>query len=120
MIYRKVFCTLKHHKPAFEKKYDFLGLFCLLIIEFYFKKGNFEDNFSGKVEVSGWMKTNMTAASYHPLILSPKHGQTGNVKPLSANRSLSEKNVSSESSDKISQVLANVKSSDFKSGFPFC
>ena len=30
--------------------------------------------------------TNMATASYHPRILS---GQTGNVKPLSANRSLS-------------------------------
>ena len=32
------FCTLKHHKPTFEKKYDFLELFCLMIVEFYFKK----------------------------------------------------------------------------------
>ena len=31
----------------------------------------------------------MAAASYHPRILSPKYGQTGNVKPLTANRSLS-------------------------------
>ena len=35
------------------------------------------------------MNTNMAAASYHPRILSPKYGQTGNVKPLTANRSLS-------------------------------
>ena len=35
------------------------------------------------------MKTSIAAASYHPLILSPKYGQTGNVKPLTANRSLS-------------------------------
>jgi len=41
------------------------------------------------MEVSGWMMTNMTAASYHPRILSPNYGQTGNVKPLTANRSLS-------------------------------
>ena len=34
------------------------------------------------------MKTNMAAASYHPRILSPKYGQTGNVKPLTVNRSL--------------------------------
>ena len=30
-------CTLKHRNPTFEKKYDFLELFCLLIIEFYFQ-----------------------------------------------------------------------------------
>ena len=35
------------------------------------------------------MKTNVAAASYHSRILSPKYGQTGNVKPLTANRSLS-------------------------------
>ena len=74
----------------FEKKYDFLELFCLLIIEFYFKKRNFEADFSdSKIEESGWMKTNMAAASYHLRILSPKYGQTGNVKPLTTNRSLS-------------------------------
>ena len=32
------------------------------------------------------MKTNMAAASYHPRIVSPKYRQTGNVKPLTANR----------------------------------
>ena len=74
----------------FEKKYDFLELFCLLIIEFYFKKRNFEANFSGsKIEESGWMKTNMAAMSYHSQILSPKYGQTSNVKLLTANCSLS-------------------------------
>ena len=31
----------------------------------------------------------MAAASYHPRILSPKYGQTGNVRPLTAKRSLS-------------------------------
>ena len=37
-----------------EKKYDFLELFCLLIIEFYFKKRNFGANISGsKKEESG-------------------------------------------------------------------
>ena len=36
------------------------------------------------------MKTNMAAAaSYHSRILSPKYGQTSNVEPLTANRSLS-------------------------------
>ena len=48
MIYRRVFYTLKHHNPTSEKKYDFLELFYLLITEFYFKKLNFEDNFSGQ------------------------------------------------------------------------
>ena len=38
LIYRKVYCTLKHHNPTFEKKDDFLELFCLLIIEFHFQK----------------------------------------------------------------------------------
>ena len=37
----------------FEKKYDYLELFCLLIIEFYFKKRNFEESFSAKIEVNG-------------------------------------------------------------------
>ena len=31
----------------------------------------------------------MAAASYHPRILSPKYGQTGKVKLLTANGSLS-------------------------------
>ena len=40
--------------PTFETKFDFLQLFCLLIIKFYFsKKCNFEDNFSAKIEQSG-------------------------------------------------------------------
>ena len=33
----RVFSTLKHN-PTFEKKYGFSELFCLVIIEFYFKK----------------------------------------------------------------------------------
>ena len=63
----------------------------LLLIDYriLFKKQNFEDNFSAKIEVSGWMKTNMAAVSYHPQILSPKYGQMDNVKPLTANRSWS-------------------------------
>ena len=32
------------------------------------------------------MNTNMAAASYHPRIVSPKYGQTDNLKPLTANR----------------------------------
>ena len=35
------------------------------------------------------MNTNMAAASNHAPILSSKYGQTGNVKPLTANHSLS-------------------------------
>ena len=64
----------------------------LLLIDYRIllkKPRSFEDNFSVKIEVGGWMKTNMAAASYHPRIFSLKHGQTGNVKPLTANRSLS-------------------------------
>ena len=70
----------------FEKKYDFLELFCLWLSNSISKKRNFEDNFSAKIEVSEWMNTNMAAASYHPRILSPKYGQTGNIKPLTVNR----------------------------------
>ena len=33
MIYRKVFCTLKHHNLTFERKHYLLQLFRLLIIE---------------------------------------------------------------------------------------
>ena len=36
----------------FEKKHNLLELFYLLFIEFYFKKINFEDNFSAKIGVS--------------------------------------------------------------------
>ena len=49
------FFTLKPHNPTFKKKNHFLELFFLLIIEFYFKKRNFEDNFSAKIEVLKWM-----------------------------------------------------------------
>ena len=58
-------------------------------MEFYFKKGDFEDNFSAKIKVNGWTKTNMAAASHYPRILSPKYWQTGNVEPLTASRRLS-------------------------------
>ena len=34
------------------------------------------------------MEANMAVATYRQQILSPKYGQTGNVKPLTANRSL--------------------------------
>ena len=33
-------------------------------------------------------ENNMAVASYHRQILSPKYGQTGNVKPLTANHGL--------------------------------
>ena len=84
MFTARFFCTLKHHNPTFEKKYNFLELFCLVIIEF-----SFEDNLSAKIAVSGWMKANMAATSYYPRTLSPKYGHTINAKPLTANRSLS-------------------------------
>ena len=32
------------------------------------------------------MKTNMVAASYHPRIVSPKYGLTGNLRLLTAKR----------------------------------
>ena len=53
----RFFCTPRQHNPTFEKKYNFLELFCLLVIEFYFKKRNFEDNFSAKIEVNEWKQT---------------------------------------------------------------
>ena len=35
----RFFCPLKQHNgPTFERKYNLLELFCLLIIEFYFRK----------------------------------------------------------------------------------
>ena len=40
----------------------------LLLIDnwiLFFKNRNFEDNFSAKIEVSGWKKTKTAAASYH-------------------------------------------------------
>ena len=80
----RFFCILKNHNTMFERTYDFF----VLVINFCFIKHNFKDNFLAKIEVSGWMKTNMAAASYHPRILSAKYGQTGNVKRLTANRSL--------------------------------
>ena len=51
-----VFCTLKHHNPTFEKKYNFLELFSVLFfyIEFYFNELNFKDNFSPKLR-GEWM-----------------------------------------------------------------
>ena len=41
-----------YHNPTFEKKNNLLELSYLLIIEFYLKKRNFEDNFSAKIGVS--------------------------------------------------------------------
>ena len=35
------------------------------------------------------MKANMAAANYYPRILTLKYGQTGKLKPLTANHSLS-------------------------------
>ena len=39
------------------------GTLLLMNIEFYFKKRNFGDKFSAKIEVNGQIKTNMTAAT---------------------------------------------------------
>ena len=55
----KVFCTLRHYDPTFEKKYDYIELFCLLFIEFYLKQHNFEDNISAKIEVSGSLRKHL-------------------------------------------------------------
>ena len=66
MIYGKVFFTLKHHNPTFEKKDDFLELLLIDYRILLIKKRNFEVNFSAKIEVSGGMKTNTAASSYHP------------------------------------------------------
>ena len=77
--------TLRSHVTrALPPGHNFLELFYLVIIEF-----SFEDSFWAKTGESGWMKANMAAASYHPRILSPNYGKIGNVKPLTANRSLS-------------------------------
>ena len=60
----------------FEKNYDFWELF-LIDYRILFKKkngGNFEDNFSAKIEVDDWIK-NMAAASYLPRISRPKCGK---------------------------------------------
>ena len=76
------FCTLKTSQ---SHVWGEVRLFELGIL----RTRNFEDNFSAKIEVSGWTKTNMAAASHHPRVLSPRYWQTGNVKLLTANRSLS-------------------------------
>ena len=73
------FFTLKPHNPTIKKKNHLLELFCLLIIEFYFKKRNFEDNFSAKIEVDE-LKQTWPPHGYHPR--SPKYERTCNVKPL--------------------------------------
>ena len=50
-----------------------------MIIEFYFKKRNFEENFSAKIEVDE-LKQTWPPHGYHPR--SPKSERTCNVKPL--------------------------------------
>ena len=82
MIYCKVI-------PRLRRNTTFYNSFANWLSNFILKKRNFEDNFSAKIEQRGWMKTNMAATSNHPWILSPKYGQTGNVKLLTANRNLS-------------------------------
>ena len=44
-----LFCFSK--KQSYRNCNPWPELFCLLLIEFYFKKRNFDDNFSGKMEV---------------------------------------------------------------------
>ena len=82
-----------HPKTSQTYVWEEIRLFRTLLLNdcriLFQKNVIFEDSFSAKIEVSGWMKTNMAAASYHPRILSPKYGQTGKVKPLTAKRSLS-------------------------------
>ena len=43
----RFFCTLKHQNPTFEKTYNFLELFCLLIMKFSFKKREFWRQYLG-------------------------------------------------------------------------
>ena len=63
----------------------FRTLFCLSINEFCIKKRTFEDNFSAKIGVSGGIK--QTWQPQQPTANRPC--KTGNVKPLTANPSLS-------------------------------
>ena len=74
---------LLHPKTSQSHVWEERRLFrTLLLIDnwiLFFKNRNFEDNFSAKIEVSGWKKTKTAAASYHPRILNPKFGQTGKV-----------------------------------------
>ena len=49
---------------------------------------NFEDNFSAKIEVNEWVKTNMAPASYQTEILIPKYEQADKVKLLTPNHGL--------------------------------
>ena len=53
---------------------------------------NFEDNFSAKIEVNEWVKTNMAPASYHTEILIPKYEQADKVKLLTPNLNLNHLN----------------------------
>ena len=63
----------------------FRTLFCLSINEFCIKKRTFEDNFSAKIGVSGGIK--QTWQPQQPT--ANRTCKTGNVKPLTANPSLS-------------------------------
>ena len=47
------FLSRSRVNPTFETKYDFLELFCILIMSSISRKRNFEDNFSAKIEVGG-------------------------------------------------------------------
>ena len=85
----KFFAPQKITIPRLRRNTTFYNSFANWLSNSISKKRNFEHDVSAEIEVSEWMNTNMAAASYHPRILSPKYGQTGNVKPLTANHSLS-------------------------------
>ena len=70
-------------------KYDFYNSSAYSLSNFILKKCNFEDNSSAKIEQSGFMNENKHGSHEQPPAnSSPKYGQTGNVKLLTANHSL--------------------------------
>ena len=71
----RFFCTLKHHNPKFERKYDYLELFCLS--NSIFQKMKFEDNFSAKIEVDEWNQHGSCELPCVNLPRSLKYGQMG-------------------------------------------
>ena len=90
MINRKVFLQPETSQSHVWEEIRLFKTLLLIDYRIRFRKNVIlQTILSAKIEVSGWMKTCMTAASYHPLISSPKYEHTGNLKPLTANRSLS-------------------------------
>ena len=62
-----------HPKTPQSQVWEEIRLFRIFLLIDYnrihaFKRRNFEDNFSAKIELRWWMKTNMAVASYHPRI----------------------------------------------------